>query len=61
MVLVEQHEDWITQTYMDPEKLRELYAEENNIGPMPLQEIERSMIGIELLPPLKLRQELVPA
>lgn len=62
MVLVEQHEEWITRIYMDPEKLRELYSEENNIKPMPLQEIERSMIGIEQLPQLAaIERELVLA
>ncbi len=58
MVLLEQHEDWITQTYMDPEKLKELYTDDDMIEVVPPKE-QRSTVGTELLPPLKPVRELV--
>lgn len=58
MVLLEQHEDWLTQTYMDPEKLRDLYAEEVNRAAMsPLE--ERSTVDIEIIPTFDRGRELV--
>lgn len=60
MVLLEQHEDWITQIYMDPEKLRDLYAEENKIAMSPTADGgERSTVDINLLPVFNREKELV--
>jgi transposase-like protein len=61
MVLVEQHEEWITRIYMDPEKLKELYSEQNKVGPMPLEEMERSIIGIGFPQPAAIKRELILA
>lgn len=58
MVLLKQHEDWITQTYMDAEKLKELYADDHKIEIVPPKE-QRSTVGINPLPPLKPMRELV--
>lgn len=63
MILVEQHEEWITRTYMDSEKLRELYVKEDKIEIMPPESAtggQRSTVGIKVLPPLKQIKELVP-
>lgn len=61
MILLEQHEDWITQTYMDPEKLRDLYAEDDKaiMSPTPTCRVERSTVDIDLLPVFNQKKELV--
>lgn len=59
MILVEQYEDWITYTYMDPKKLKELYREEDKIKMEPPGEIQGSTVGVKLLPPLRPMRELV--
>lgn len=59
MVLVEQHEEWLTRTYMDPEKLKNLYVDEVNIKEISLGQSPRSTDGIKNLPPLRPTKELV--
>lgn len=57
MILVEQHEDWITRTYMESEKLKELYVNDDKSPP---KEAQRSTAGAKILPPLRPLKELVP-
>lgn len=61
MVLLEQHEDWITQTYMDPEKLSDLYAGEDELAVVSPEATERSTVDISLLPVINHEKELVLA
>jgi transposase-like protein len=59
MVLVEQHEEWLTKTYMDPEKLKELYLEETKKENALPGFVPRSTASVKILPPLRQARELV--
>lgn len=61
MVLVEQHEEWLTRTYMDPEKLKELYIEERISEDVLPGQAPRSTASLKILPPLRPIRELIPA
>lgn len=67
MVLLEQHDEWLAQTYMDTEKLKALYESDDNIETVPLEE-QRSTpthpaggVGTEFTPALMPARELVLA
>jgi transposase-like protein len=61
MILLEQHEEWLTQTYMDQEKLRDLYAEDDIATAMlpPADSAGRSTADINFLPVFNREKELV--
>ena len=61
MVLVEQHEEWLTKTYMDPEKLKELYLEEEKNKEVLPGRAPRSTASVKILPSIRQARELIPA
>jgi transposase-like protein len=59
MILVEQHEDWITRTYMESEKLKELYVNDDKMPPKSALGGQRSTVGAKNHSLVKPAQELV--
>lgn len=59
MILLEQHEDWLTQKYMAEESLKDLYTEEVNSAVKPRRDWVIPDAGVELPPVFKREKELV--